>query len=322
MRKHKIAVVIPTIRPESLDEFFAAWKDQFLKYAVDVIVVYDGDNPTLKLFRSTFCSNSGKINFDPFIGIDPKRYTVKEIMGDDADLISNLNSSIRNLGFAFAKQQGYEFVVTLDDDTRPNGDTIGDHIKALHEEMPVSWISTTLVSNKVTDYMRGFPYGIRDEAEVMVSHGVWTGVPDRDAPTQLLAGAYRQVDFYKGPIPKGILFPFCGMNVAFKIQALPYIYYAPVGQFKGAERFDDIWGGIAMKKALDQKGYAVVTGFASVRHERASDPYKNLEREVVGIKENENYWQDKSTHPFFKDFAKKQKRWEKFIKSYDLYDGK
>lgn len=308
MKKKKIAVVVPTIRPESLRDFVLGWREQFEKYKVTLIVVYDGKKPTVSIFRDFYDFLDGS----PF---RPKK--LEEIMGDEEDLISNFNSSVRNLGFVVAKRIDADVIVTLDDDTRPLGDTIGDHLKALEKKVPISWISTTLV-DKNTDYMRGFPYGIREEAEVVVSHGVWQGVPDRDAPTQLVAGERAPVDFFRGPIPKGIYFPFCGMNVAFKIEALPFIYYCPVGQFKGAERFDDIWGGVAFKKDLDDRGLAVVSGYASVKHERASDPYKNLEREVIGIKENEGFWNGTSEHKFFDEFRKKRERWNEFISQMDL----
>jgi reversibly glycosylated polypeptide/UDP-arabinopyranose mutase len=307
MKNQKIVVVIPTIRPESLSDFFDGWYEQFSRYNVGIITVYDGEKPKAE---HTPCVLFG----------DPQMYSLKEIMGKEVDLISNYNASVRNLGFVLAKQLGYDIVITLDDDTRPDGDTIGDHLKALAQDVPVSWINTAIVNNKYTDYMRGFPYEIRQERPVMLSHGVWKGVPDRDAPTQLIAGAHTPVDFYKGPIPKGVLFPFCGMNVAFRISALPYIYYAPVGQFKGAERFDDIWGGIPMKKDFDTNGWAIVSGFASVKHERASDPFKNLEREVIGIKENEDFWKGESKHVFFKEFEKKRDRWQKFIIIQDEMD--
>lgn len=295
----KIAVVVPTIRPEKMTYFKDVWADQFSKYNVTLIEVFDGENP------SVYVNLPGGGGF---------RNGLKNIMGGNIDLISNFNSSIRNLGFYVASKMDFDVIVTLDDDTEPYGDTIGDHLRQLEKSVPISWLSTTVVHDN-KDYMRGFPYGIRKEAPVMLSHGVWQGVPDRDAPNQLIVGEDAPVEFYRGPIPKGIYFPFCGMNVAFKIEALPFVYYAPVGQFKGAERFDDIWGGIAFKEDFDEHGFAIMSGFASVFHKRASDPFKNLEREAVGIRENEHFW-DKSgvSNPeWFLSFMDKRLRWRKII---------
>lgn len=309
MTNQKIVIVLPTIRPESLDAFWDMWREQMSKYHASLAIVIDGEKPKIQ-----YWGWHDKYGYSAW---RKEEATLEEVMGKHKKLISNFNSSVRNLGFVFAKMKGADVIVTLDDDTRPDGDTIGDHLKALNSDVPVSWISTTMVKESLSDYMRGFPYEVRQERPVMLSHGVWQGVPDRDAMTQLIAGSHRPVEFYKGPIPKGILFPFCGMNVAFRIEALPFVYYAPVGQFKGAERFDDIWGGIPMKRDFDNVGYAIVSGYASVRHERASDPYKNLEREVIGIKENEYFWKGESTHPFFKEFEKKRKEWCEFITELD-----
>lgn len=301
----KIAVVVPTIRPEKIEDFMSEWHEQFNKYDVTLIIVNDGEKPTVDMYqyfkRDWPSMRMSGVSVDKIL--EKKKHR---------NLISNFNSSVRNLGFIIAKQIRADVIVTLDDDTLPFGDTIGDHLKALKKSVPLSWISTTVIDGP-TDYMRGFPYTIRKEVPVEVSHGVWLGVPDRDAPTQLVAGANAEVGYYKGAIPKGIYFPFCGMNVAFNISVLPFMYYAPVGQFKGAERFDDIWCGIKMKEDLDRNMAGVVSGYATVRHERASDPYKNLEREVIGIRENETFWQGKSEHPFFKEFEEKRNQWKEFI---------
>ena len=94
-------------------------------------------------------------------------------------------------------------------------------------------------------YMRGFPYGLREEAECVLSHGTWEGVADFDASTQLLFGTPK-VTSRKMPVPKGVLFPMCIMNVAFKRKMVPYMYQAPM--FLNINRFADIWGGIETKK--------------------------------------------------------------------------
>ena len=108
--------------------------------------------------------------------------------------------------------------------------------------------------------------------------------------------------------------PFCGMNVGFKRAALPYMYYAPVHLLRGAERFDDIWLGIQLVRQLDILNKALVTGFAEVYHRRASNVWKNLQREAVGMEINEACWRDE-THPFFKTYADMRFRWKKFIEA-------
>jgi len=279
----KVAIVIPTIRPKSFKTFLEAWKLLFDKHHVKLVTVFDGKNPTVN------------------------GYTAKEIMGKYVGVLFNFNAGIRNLGFAYVakKLPDVDVIITLDDDEVPVGDTIQDHLDALDQRVPVSWMST---ANK---YTRGFPYNVRDEAEVVLSHGVWTGVADWDAPTQLVKGSRQPIEFYKGVIPRGIYYPMCSMNLAFKRKMIPYIYHAPWAL--GVKRFDDIFTGIVSKRVIDRKGWAVVTGYATVRHERASNVFNNLENEALGIRLNETFWQGDREHPYFKVYKKKYERWKEFI---------
>lgn len=279
-----IAIVVPTIRPEHLKKFKSSWQPLIDKHNCELVVVMDGKNPTV----------NGK--------------GIKEIMGTYAPILTNFNAGIRNLGFAYVAKylKEIDVVITLDDDVTPVGDTIADHLNVLGKRVPVSWLSTA------SEYTRGFPYAVRDEAEVVLSHGVWEGSGDWDAPTQLVMGEKRQVTFYKGPIPKGIYYPMCSMNLGFKKIVLPYIFHAPWAL--GINRFDDIFAGIVSKREIDKKGWAAVSGYATVNHEKASDPFKNLKNEASGIELNESFWKGDETHPYFKDYRKKYKLWQEYIK--------
>lgn len=297
-----IAVVVPTIRPESLDKFLKEWQNLFRIHEVNLIVVWDGDSQYLEHFKYSI---GGAEKY--FIA----SMTTKEIMGEDYDLIPKYTAACRNLGFAYIAKYlpEVEYIVTLDDDVRPIQfrDPIRDHIDALNQMVPISWINTAQEM-----FMRGFPYCVREEAEVWVSHGVWQGVPDLDAVSQLAFGAEHRLTYYKGVVPRGIYMPFCGMNVAFKAKALPYMYYAPVHLLRGAERFDDIWLGIQLVRELDMRDKALVTGYAEVIHDRASNVWKNLQREVIGMELNETCWQDER-HPFFMTYADMRRRWKDWI---------
>lgn len=278
-----IAIVVPTIRPESLKKFLKAWSG----FSGLLIVVWDGEKPTLE--------------------VGGAKLTIKQIMGKDDDLIYNFNDGVRNLGFAFIAKflPEVETIITLDDDVEPFGNTIKDHLDALNQKVPVSWLSTA------TEYTRGFPYGIREEAEVVLSHGVWEGIKDYDAPTQLVRGN-PDAEFYKGVIPKGIYYPMCGMNVAFKRKMLPYMYFAPMGLRVGLDRFADIWLGITNKRVIDRNGWAVVSGYAKVHHKKASNVYKNLQKEARAIELNEGFWKGEKKDPYFKLYEKNRRRWEEF----------
>lgn len=283
-----VAVVVPTIveRADIFDTFMKGWQLLFDKHEVIFVKVLDGDEP--------------KAN----------NLSASKIMGKYADCLTNHNGGIRNLGFAFVAKYlpEVDIIITLDDDEIPIGDPIQDHLNALSSRVPVSWISTA-----TDEYMRGFPYGIREEAEVVLSHGVWEGVADWDAPTQLVKGSHRAVEFYRGPIPKGIYYPMCAMNIAFKRCLLPWIFQAPWAL--GVNRYDDIAAGIVSKREIDKNGWAVVTGYARVHHERASNTFTNLIHEAPGLPINEVFWKGDESHPWVKIYREKLDIWQKYLKT-------
>jgi reversibly glycosylated polypeptide/UDP-arabinopyranose mutase len=303
---NNVAIVVPTIEGSEFTKseyhaFIHHWAEDIKGH--HLITVWDGDEQVIEHLGS-----------DGYISKD----TPEEIMGNDADLIINKSSACRNLGFVYIAKYlpEVEYIITLDHDTRPLN-TIEDHLKILGSKVPVSWMNSALDL-----YMRGMPYGVRTEAEVVVSHGVWLGVPDLDAPSQLILGDRHDPIYYVGAVPKGVLMPICGMNLAFHVKALPYIYYAPVSTelIPGAERFDDIWMGICMLREIEKKGWACFTGGAAVKHERASNVFKNLRREAAGIELNEQFWKiygtdEEESHPFFKEYKHKRERWKTFIEN-------
>lgn len=290
MAGKKIAVVVPSHRQELTDGFLKAWQPLFDKHDVEFVLVDDsGDKPLV-------------------ITDEVKNSELGMYSADDNGLISNHCAGVRQLGFQYVAEMlpDVEYIITLDTDVSPIGDPIQDHIDALNTRVPISWISTA------SDFMRGFPYRVRAEAPVMLSHGVWEGNYDWDAPSQLLKGDTK-VEFYKGPIPKGIFFPMCGMNLAFRRRALPYVYFAPVGQYRGAERFDDIWAGLEIVKDFAELNWGIVSGYAKVEHLRASNVFANLEKEAVGIKTNELYWKGEYDD-WYKGFLINRGQWFELVK--------
>jgi len=142
-----IAVVVPTIREKSYEEFRDAWSYLLEKHNVILLTVWDGEAPLLA------------------VG-DAEGISVDAVMGKDSDLIYNKNDGVRNLGFAYVAKflPEVEYIITLDDDVRPIGDPIADHISVLNKRVTTQWISTIN-----GEYPRGFPYNIRGDTEVVLS---------------------------------------------------------------------------------------------------------------------------------------------------------
>lgn len=300
----KIAVVVPTIRPECCEEWVKAWTPLLEKHDANLIVVRDGETPIAEQMHPR----------DSVV-------TMPGSLFDNADLICNFSPACRMLGMYKAAKDGSDIIITVDDDCLPEKhpahglDPIEAHVKALSARVPTSWFSPSY------PYMRGFPYGVRGESEVYLSHGVWSNVPDLDAPNQLVLGERPQVMHYTGTLPKGVYSNLSGMNVAFRVEALPYIYWAPVGQLKGCERFDDIWGFLYTQEDFWNRGWAIYTGYSIVKHTRASNVFKNLQHEARGIEINEWLWTDTDGQDcpdeefadFLDDFLGKRFRWWELI---------
>ena len=280
----KIAIITPTNRPETINQFLIAWSSIFQRHNAKVYIVYDGELPCVE--------------------IDGTKYSISEVMGNCSHLIHNFNDGVRNLGFALAYKQGADIFISLDDDVRPieGRDAIQEHLDALEMKVQNKWMNT--VNGDIL--MRGIPYSERRSKEVVLSHGGWRGVADFDSSTQLVMGT-PELTMIKTVVPYGVLFPMCIMNVAFKRKIMPFMYQAPM--YSKVNRFADIWCGIEMKQNIDSLGLACVTGFSEVKHERASNPFKNLIKEAVGIEMNEHY----GFGEYFDDYQNKRQYWIKFL---------
>jgi len=304
-----ITVVVPTIRPEQLATFINAWREQFTQYQARLVVVFDGEKPTLNVYDFSLgrpfqeCSD---LNLD--------------FLGNQRGLVSNFTPAVRNAGFAFVAHylSCTDVIFTTDDDTGPDGDTLGDHLAILGQRVPISWLPTfTAYTGNTRVWPRGFPANVREEAPVVISHGVWSNHIDVDAMTQWVLGTQFQAEFYKGPVPRGIMLPFCGMNVAFLRQALPLMYWAPVN-LPGLQRFDDIFLGVSLAHRLSEMNLAMVTGYATVQHNRLSSVFNNLDREVLGVRWLEEFWQKNPSsywelRQFEAEYAQKREAWERWI---------
>ncbi|HUS60443.1 MAG TPA: hypothetical protein VMX76_03645 [Nevskiaceae bacterium] len=272
----KTYLVIPTIRDLS---FLKAWKGEFAK--CHLIVVEDHPKRQIKIPSKNFLS----IKHFCWLDIDGD-------LGKNAWIISRKNAGIRCYGFWKAYQEGAEAVITLDDDCYPAGrGFVKGHLENLRLKAPQSWFSTYPHAQYL--YTRGIPYQVRDKYPVVLSHGLWSGSIDLDAQTELKTGKLA-LEPFNHPlrlfIPRADFFPMCTMNLAFRREIVPLMYFPLMGKPWFYDRFDDIWAGIFLKKILDHLSLAVVSGSPFVEHRKASDPASNFRKEKRGMKTNEMLW--------------------------------
>ncbi len=267
-------IVIPTIRDLS---FLEEWRAEFAPHKIIVCE----DHPEKQVALPS--------------GFEIDHYCWKDIdaeLGESSWIIPHFNASIRSFGYWKAWQEKPDMIVTIDDDCYPNTtfggpSFIAGHWQNLQTQVTFGWAQTAPF------YTRGFPYEVRDAARTVVSHGLWSKVPDLDAPSQLLN---PKLTLAGSPgtsiIPRGTYFPMSGMNLAFAPEMAPAMYFLLQGREWQFDRFDDIWAGVIVKKIADHLGLAMASGDPVVEHRRASNVYSNLKKEAAGIEANEYFWKE------------------------------
>jgi Reversibly glycosylated polypeptide len=161
---------------------------------------------------------------------------------------------------------------------------------------------------------RGMPYGTADDGHrqprlvhnsrgslsVSLNMGVWATTPDRDAVHELTN--WTTEGYYKPWKPTKSVYrhsrvmspqqywPMCGMNLAFRRELAPLMYFPRMGDGTPFRRFDDIWGGVVAQKCMRHLGLACTVGKPIISHVKASVAMNNLVRESPGIKANEEFW--------------------------------
>uniref|UniRef100_A0A7I4EKE1 UDP-arabinopyranose mutase n=2 Tax=Physcomitrium patens TaxID=3218 RepID=A0A7I4EKE1_PHYPA len=282
--KDELDIVIPTIRDLA---FLEQWRPYLSPY--HLIIVQDGD-PTKKIHVPE--------------GYDYELYNrndINRILGPKASCISFKDSACRCFGFMMSKKK---YIFTIDDDCWVAKDPSGHEINALEQHITnLLSPSTPLFFNTLydpyragADFVRGYPFSMREGVATAISHGLWLNVPDYDAPTQLVKPAEKNTRFVDAvmTIPKGTLFPMCGMNLAFDREMIgAAMYFGLMGDGQPIGRYDDMWAGWCCKVICDHLGFGVKTGLPYIHHSKASNPFVNLKKEYKGI-----FWQEEII-PFF-----------------------
>lgn len=272
-----VAVVVPTIRENSMRQFLQAWGNEFA--TATIIVVEDNPIPSFDL------GDYPNIEHFAWNNIDAD-------LGENAWIIPRRSDCVRSYGYLKALQVSPDVVITLDDDCYPDGSAHG-FLEAHASKLRGMSCHDAWVSTGIGQVPRGVPYFSRQRRQrCVINHGLWSGVPDFDAPTQLVtsraAGLFEPVD---QAIPTGSYFPMCGMNLAFLPEMVPCMYFMLMGRNWEFDRFGDIWCGIFAKKICDHLGYGVSSGSPIVAHQRASNIWDNLRKEAPGLVLNESLWE-------------------------------
>lgn len=279
----KLAIVVPSIRPEAFAEWWRRWSPS-LKYRMqfDIALIVVWDLPKCPFMRSIMSERG----IEAPIGDNFYEMCWDDIKPEWKDVVHTKSDSVRNLGFLKAKELGVDYICTLDDDVYPIDNLWVDRM--LHN---LSRRVNPYVFNPAGFKTRGYPDKKEEllPASVLLHHCLWEGVPDVYAKDQL---TYDVLDGGKNgvtTVPYGQLFPMCGMSLMFHIDLLPAMYFWSQEPIR---RYGDIWCGLIAKKAIDLCGYACTSGSPNVYHSRMSDRVSSQKFEDAGAEVNFKLWQD------------------------------
>lgn len=276
-KENEVIVVVPTIRADCMEAFLEAWEDEFAG-RVRVLVIEDNPERSFDLGERDWVEHFAWAEIDADLGAD-------------SWIIPRRSDCVRSYGYLQALRRQPELVITLDDDCYPHSESFVERHRGRLRE-PVWEDAWTNTLDGATP--RGVPYQeLRRSRDCMLSHGLWTEVADFDALTQLARGRGDAPEFSLAErvVPSGRYFPMCGMNLAFRPELIPALYFLLMGREHAYDRFGDIWAGLFAKKICDHLGWAVRSGEPFVEHRRASNVWSNLAKEVPGLPLNEQLWQ-------------------------------
>lgn len=273
----RIVLVVPTVRQQCMREFLDAWEPEFAGH--EMVVVEDNPERTFELRSSAAISHYCWRDID-------------ERLGDQAWIVPRRTDCVRSFGYWEAWRRKPDMIVTLDDDCLPPKEGPHGFLQAHWRRLQQGGEHDAWVSTTTGTFPRGVPYLARQRrARSVINHGLWTNVIDYDAITQLAqVRAPTPVDFPDQTIPRGAFYPMCGMNLAFRPEIAPAMYFLLMGRDWGVDRFGDIWCGLFSKRICDHLGLAVTSGSPTVHHARASNVWANLRKEATGMERNETLW--------------------------------
>jgi hypothetical protein len=272
----KSVVIVPSNREEQIARFLEVWREEMASATILIVE----DNP-----GKTFDVRGDNV-------IHYAWDDIHSVLGSKSWIVPSGSGCVGSFGVYMAHRLRPDMIVQLGDDCYPDPAYPGfleRHWSRLQEATDDAWVSSV---DSPGVGMRGEPYFTRSRRpRVVLNHGLWSRVPDYDAPTQLLTARMPMPIAWKNfTVPRGRYFPMCSMNIAWRAELSPAMYFLLMGPSHAFDRFGDIWSGVLVKRVADHLGLAINSGEPAIDHQRASNVWRNLRKEAPGLEVNETFW--------------------------------
>ncbi|XP_006652954.1 probable inactive UDP-arabinopyranose mutase 2 [Oryza brachyantha] len=253
----EVDIVIAALQP-NLTAFFEAWRPFFSRF--HIIVVKDPDLAEELQIPA---------------GFDLKLYTKSDMGILGTTSIDFSGHSCRYFGYLVSRKK---YVISIDDNCLPAKDNGGLTVDAIAQHMSnlktpaTPFFFNTLYDpfRKGADFVRGYPFSLREGVECMLSCGLWLHNADYDPMTHVVKRSQHNTKYVDAvmTVPLGAMMPVSGINVAFNREVLgPVMFPALRLRKEGKHRWDtleDVWNGLCAKVVCDRLGYGMKTGLPYV----------------------------------------------------------
>ncbi|GFZ05924.1 alpha-1,4-glucan-protein synthase family protein [Actinidia rufa] len=276
----EIDIVIGAVQSD-LTSFMEEWRPIFSRY--HLIIVKDPDlKEELKV--------AGGFNVNVYTKSD-----IDRVVGSSSSTVLFSGYSCRYFGYLMSRKK---YIISVDDDCSLAKDNKGNMIDIVAQHVSnlttpaTPFFFNTLFDpyRKGADFVRGYPFSLRNGVACALSCGLWLNLADYDAPTQALKPGHRNYRYVDAvlTVPTRMMMPVSGINIGFDRELvgpalLPALRLAAEGKFRW-ETVEDIWCGMCVKVVCDHMGIGVKSGLPYVWREERGDAVESLKKEWEGVK--------------------------------------
>ncbi|XP_023897473.1 probable UDP-arabinopyranose mutase 5 [Quercus suber] len=276
---NEVDIVIGALHSD-LTIFMNEWRPVFSRF--HLIIVKDPDL-------------TGEIQIPEGFNVDVyTRSDIDRVVGSSTSILFS-GYSCRYFGYLMSQKK---YVISIDDDCIPAKDNEGSlvdivvqHITNLTTPATPFFFNTLYDPyRKGADFVRGYPFSLREGVTCALSCGLWLNLADYDAPTQALKPELRNSRYVDAvlTVPVRAMLPLSGINIAFDRELvgpalIPALKLAGEGKFRW-ETMEDIWSGMCVKVISDHMGLGVKSGLPYVWRNERGNAIESLKKEWEGVK--------------------------------------